>query len=73
MNDVRGMSLKQFNHVIEEMRKLYPFTDNHTYISNLRDEISNSQKRVEIITIDEPTGIQIVLSKGVDLDYREDV
>jgi hypothetical protein len=65
MNDVKGMSLSDFNAVIEEMRGIYPFKNNKTYLSNLRDMISNSQRRVEIITTDEKTGVNIVLSKGV--------
>lgn len=50
MNDVRGMSIAQFNTVISDMRGIYPFEDDKTYISTLRDSISNSQRRVEIIT-----------------------
>lgn len=65
MNNVRGMSLQQFYDVLEDMRKIYPFEANKTYLGNLRDLPSDSLRNVEIITMDEKTGIQIVMSKGV--------
>lgn len=66
MNDVRGMTLQQFYDVLEEMRSIYPFEANKTFIGNLRDLKSDSLMNVEILTRDEKTGIQIVMSKGVD-------
>lgn len=66
MNRVSGMSLQQFYDVLEEMRSIYPFEAEKTYIGNLRDLPSDSMRNVEIITKDEKSGIQIVLSKGVD-------
>ena len=65
MNNVRGMSLQQFYDVLEDMRKIYPFEANKTYLGNLRDLPSDSLRNVEIITLDEKTGIQIVMNKGV--------
>lgn len=66
MNNVCGMSLRQFNKTIEEMRSIYPFRDDKTMLGELRDMSSNSHRRVEIITRDEDTGITIVMQKGVD-------
>ena len=66
MNNVRGMTLKQFYDVLEEMRTIYPFEADKTYLGNLRDLPSDSLMNVEILTKDEKTGIQIVMSKGVD-------
>ena len=66
VNNVCGMSLSQFNKTIEEMRSIYPFEDNKTVLGNLKDMLSDSQRRVEIITKDEETGITIVMQKGVD-------
>ena len=66
MNNVRGMTLKQFYDVLEEMRTIYPFEADKTYLGNLRDLPSDSFMNVEILTKDEKTGIQIVMSKGVD-------
>lgn len=67
MNDVYGMSIKQFNDVISEMKTIYPFDDDKTFISNLKDRISNSQRCVEIVTTDKNTGINILMSKSVEL------
>lgn len=68
MNDVRGMSISQFNQVLDEMRTVYAFDENETYLSNLSDLLTSSQRRVEIVTQDKKTGIQIVMSKAVKLN-----
>lgn len=60
------MSLGQFNKTIEEMRSIYPFRDDKTMLGELRDAYSNTQRRVEIITKDEDTGITIVMQKEVN-------
>lgn len=65
MNNVYGMSLQQFYDVLEEMRTIYPFEADKTYLGNLRDLPSDSMKNVEILTTDANTGIQIILSKAV--------
>lgn len=66
MTNVRGMTLQQFYDVLEDMRKIYPFEADKTHLGNFRDLPSDSMRNVEIITRDEKTGVQIVLSKGVD-------
>lgn len=68
MNYVCGMSLADFNSVISDMKTIYPFKDDEAYLGNLHDMISNSMHRVEIVTKDKNTGIDIVLSKEVDPD-----
>lgn len=66
MTRVRGMTLKQFNDVLEEMRTIYPYNPETTRLGDLTDMLYNDNLRqVEIITTDEATGVQIVLSKGV--------
>ena len=66
---VEGMTLEQFNKIIDEMRGIYNFKDSDAYISNLRDELTNSPRRVEIITTDNKTGITIAMAKGVNNEY----
>lgn len=73
MNNVCGMSIADFNNVIEEMRNIYSFKNEKAYISNLQDSVTHSQRRVEIITSDEKSGIQIVMSKGVFANGNESV
>lgn len=65
MNNVRGMSITKFLETLDAMKTIYPFKNDTTYLGNLRDLPSDSQRNVEIITTDEKTGIQIVMSKGV--------
>ena len=67
---VEGMTLEQFNKIIDEMRCIYNFKDSDAYIGNLRDELTNSPQRVEIITTDKQTGITIAMAKGVDYEYQ---
>lgn len=69
MNNVIGMSLAQFNKTIEEMRSIYPFRDDKTVLGQLKDAYLDSQRRVEIMTKDEDTGVTIIMSKGID--YNE--
>ena len=66
MNNLHGMTLQQFYDTLEIMRSIYPFDAEKTYLGNLRDLPSDSFRNVEIITRDEKTGVQIVLSKGVE-------
>lgn len=71
MNRVNGMSLKQFYDVLEEMRTIYPYEAEKTYLGELRDLASNTQNQVEIMTTDEKTGILIIMSKGVNRGENE--
>ena len=66
---VEGMTLEQFNKVIDEMRGIYNFNDSEAYIGNLHDDLTNAPRRVEIITTDKQTGITIAMAKGVDYEY----
>ena len=72
MNNVHGMSIADFISVLDEMKKIYPFKNDKTYLGNLRDLPSDSFRNVEIITKDEKTGIQIVMSKGVENVRKSD-
>ena len=72
MTNVRGMTLKQFNDTLEEMRTIYPFKDEKTRLGELKDLCSDSLRQVEIVTTDEETGIQIIMSKGVCNAGRND-
>lgn len=68
MNRVYGMTLKQFDDVIQEMKSIYPFEDDKAYIGNLHEMSTDMPSQVEIHTKDEKTGIKIVMLKGVDLE-----
>ena len=66
MNNVRGMTIKEFNDVLNEMHGIYPFKPETTHLGDLRDIITDAIRQVEIITTDEETGIKIVMAKGVE-------
>ena len=66
MNNVRGMTIKEFNDVLNEMHCIYPFKPETTHLGDLRDIITDAIRQVEIITTDEETGIKIVMAKGVE-------
>ena len=65
MNDMRGMSLTQMKEVLDEMRSVYKYDETRTYLGDLRDLNSCSQRRVEIMTVDEKTDVTVVMSKKV--------
>lgn len=66
MNNVRGMTIKQLNDILDEMHTIYPFKPETTRLGDFRDMVMDTLRQVEITTTDEATGIQIVLVKGVD-------
>lgn len=68
MNRVTGMTIAQFNEVVEEMRGIYPFKDENAYLGDLHDHLTNEQRQVELCTRDEDTGIVITMTKGVKYD-----
>ena len=68
MNDMRGMSLAQMKEVLDEMRSIYKYDDARTYLGKLRDLRDNSQRCVEIMTVDEKTDITVVMNKRVKLE-----
>lgn len=73
MNNMRGMSLAQMKEVLAEMRSVYKYDDERTYIGELRDLNCNSQRRVEIMTVDEKTDVTVVMSKRVKLEDGRDL
>lgn len=68
MTNVKGMTLKQFNDTIKDMRTVYDFKDYETRLISLMDLPSDSLRSVEIITQDEETGVTVILKKGVEVD-----
>lgn len=57
-------TIKQFKDMIEEMRSIYPFEDEKTYMSSY-NMISKDNSRLQIRTEDPKTGITIVMEKNV--------
>lgn len=57
-------TVKQFKDMIKEMRTIYPFEDDKTYLST-HNIVSVDNNRLEIQTKDDKTGVDIVMSKHV--------
>ena len=66
MNNVKGMTIKEFNDVLNTMHGIYPFKPETTYLGDFKDVIFDSLRQVEIVTTDEETGIKIIMAKSVE-------
>lgn len=68
MTRLKGMTITQFKDIVEDMRKVYPFTDNNAKIIDTHDEYTAANTMLEILAYDEDTGVNIHLSKGLTID-----
>lgn len=66
MIKVRGITLKQFNDTIEVMRSVYPFKNETTRLADIEDHRTLEPRHIEIHTVDERTGVDIILMKRVE-------
>lgn len=57
-------TVKQFKDTLEEMRSVYPFKDENTYMRT-DNMISCEHNFLRLATVDERTGIEITMSKSV--------
>lgn len=58
-------TVKQFKDMLEEMKTIYPYKDEKTHLST-HDVFTMGNRALEISTIDEKTGIKIVMAKRCD-------
>ena len=61
----RGGTVKQFKDILDEMKKIYPYDDERTRLYTL-DLTTQSPSRVEIYTVDDSTGIDILMRKFIN-------
>lgn len=66
MTRPRGMTIKQLNDILNDMRKIYDFEDNITHITNMTDMLTESNSCIEITTFDAATGVYITMQKGAE-------
>lgn len=64
--NLRGMTIQEFNDVLNDMHKVYPFENDKTRIGDIYNPVDNCYNRVEIQTKDEETDVVIIMSKGVE-------
>ena len=67
MNRVSGMTIKQFNESVEEMRTVYKFNDESARIEDFHDMQTGFNRQVCIHAIDDKTGVEIVMCKGAKI------
>ena len=63
MSDLIGVTLKEFNEMVESMRKVYPFEDDKTRIVDTIDRNWNAHMKLDIHTYDEENKVHVRLSK----------
>lgn len=68
MNRVRGMTIKQFNEILNELRSVYNFKDELTRLDDFSEPETRYNRKVSIYTVDEKTGVEVHLSKGAEID-----
>ena len=67
MTRLGGMKLSEFNTIVKQMKTIYPFQDEDATIVSVHDmNMGDEPCRLEILTKDEATGINIVMSKGFE-------
>ena len=68
---MRG-TVKQFKDALEEMKMIYPYEEDSTYLSTHNIlECRNMYSFLEVTTEDQATGIRITMAKDVVGDARE--
>ena len=65
---LQGVTVKQFKDVLQEMKSIYNYKDDETRLGGCFDPrfTNETPSRVEIYTTDKATGIDIVMSKGIE-------
>ena len=61
-------TVKQFLDALEEMREIYSFDDEKTRIATYDIISPRINDCLQISTVDEKTGIQIVMSKRIEVE-----
>lgn len=69
MNDLSGMTVEEFQLILNEMRTVYPFKDEETIFGTCYDpREERGTSRVEIVTKDQDTGVHITMRKAKATD-----
>lgn len=73
MTHLRGMTLEQFNGLVEDMRKVYKFKDDKAKIIDTHDLAADANTLLELYVHDEANDVDVRLSKGININYCEGV
>lgn len=67
-------TVKQFKDTLEEMKTIYPYEDDKTYIQTRNDLVELGHNNLCLVNTDEKTGVLVELSKKVvrnDIDGKQ--
>ena len=67
MTNLRGMTIAQFNGLVEDMRKCYPFTDDQAKIIDTHDLCTDTNTLLEVYAHDKKNNVDVRLSKGINI------
>lgn len=68
MTRLRGMTIAQFNGLVEDMRKVYKFKDEQAKIIDTHDLMTDANTLLEIYAHDEKNDVDVRLSKGLNIN-----
>ena len=68
MTHLRGMTLEQFNGLVEDMRKVYKFKDDKTKIIDTHDLATDANTLLELYVHDDANDVDVRLSKGININ-----
>lgn len=63
---MNGLTVEELFNILEEMRGIYPYKNDKTHVANRLDYATNEYRMVELLTVDEKTGVTIHMSKKGD-------
>ena len=66
------ITIKALKNTLEEMKNIYPYKDEKTMFRLGRNPIRCNDSVVEIKTIDEDTGIEVIMAKDVQEGSEEE-
>ena len=61
-----GLTVEELFTILEEMRGIYPYKNDKTRVTVRLDCATNEYRMVELVTVDEKTGVTIHMSKKGD-------
>lgn len=68
MTRLRGMTLSDFNGLVETMRKVYPFKDDEAIIVDTHEMDSDAHTQLDLFVHDKEHDVKIRLNKSMNLN-----
>lgn len=68
MTRLRGMTLTDFNNLVETMREVYPFHNDEAIIIDTHDMDSDTHAQLDLFVHDKAHDVKIRLTKGMNFN-----